>query len=179
MKHQATIREAVGVFKDQKDLDSAVAELETRFSRQDISVLAGERAVERAFGRKTVKPSAVEDNPDAPRTVPILPEERTIGKAVLVGGPAYVGGCLAAIVANSASNAALLASIAAGSLAGAAFGAAAVVLISSRLRKTVREQIRKGGLVVWVRTPNKMSEKQACGILEKYGGRHIHIHDIS
>src|SRR5690606_11393020 len=77
------IREAVGVFDDQNQLDAAVAELEvTAFPRQDISVLSQQQVQER-FGDDT-RTEWFEDNPAAPRSVPLRPEERHIGAGVII-----------------------------------------------------------------------------------------------
>jgi hypothetical protein len=173
------IREAVGVFENEESLDAAVSELEkTAFPRQDISVLGNSDSVRRTFGSAEIETARVEDDPESPRGVPVHPEEKAIGAGVVISGLAYVGGCIAAISANSMPDIALLYAIAAGSLMGGIIGAVIVLIMRSRYRYNVDRRIRKGGLVVWVRTPEPTLEKAACAILEKHGAHDVHIHDI-
>ncbi len=180
MQEQATIREAVGVFDDRKLLYAAIAELEnTAFPRQDISVLGGPHNVEKEFGAPAVNPLLVEDNPDAPRVAPIRPEEKALGAAVLVGGAAYFGGCAAAIMSASSSDWQLLTAITIGSAIGAIAGTSVAFAIGALMDRRIKNQIKKGGLVLWVRTPGPNRERLAREILRKYGGRDVHIHDIN
>ncbi len=173
------VREAVGVFEDEESLDAAVSELEkTAFPRQDISVLGGGDALNRKFGTVEIETASIEDNPDTPRGSPVRPEEKAIGAGVVISGLAYVGGCIAAIAANSMPDIALLYSIAAGSLMGGILGAVIVVFMRAQYNRNIDRQIRKGGLVVWVRTPEPTLEKTACAIMQKHGAHDVHIHDI-
>jgi hypothetical protein len=96
----------------------------------------------------------------------------------MTGVCAYIGGCIAAIAANSLSDAALLFSITAGSIVGGALGLAAALFIRAIFKRNINRQIKKGGLVLWVNTPQEKLEKIACAIMEKHGGRHIHVHRI-
>ena len=180
MLEQQTIREAVGVFDDPEKLNAAIAELEfTAFPRQDISVLGGSGNVEKQFGTPAVNPLLVEDNPDAPRVAPIRPEEKALGAAVMIGGAAYFGGCTAAIIAASTSKWGILAAITVGSAIGAVLGAIVALLVGAWMSRRIKKQIKNGGLVLWVRTPGPRREKLAREILRKYGGKDIHIHDIT
>lgn len=174
---QVKIREAVGVFDDQKKLDKAISELEsTSFPRHDISVLGTQKEIEEKFGTEDVSVEWLEDNPEAPRNISIRPEEKTIGAAALVGVPAYFGGCAGLLAANPAPNLELLAAVAAGSLAGALLGGVVLFFIRQRLHKRADKQIRKGGLLLWVRTPDSKREEKAKSILSKHGARHVHVH---
>ncbi len=173
------IREAVGVFENEENLDAAVSELEnTAFPRHDISVLGGNESVRCIFGTSDIETTQIEDNPKTPRSVSIHPEEKAIGAGVIISGLAYIGGCIAAISANSMPDIALLYSIAAGSLIGGIIGAVIVLFMRSYYRANVDRRISKGGLVVWVRTPEPVLEEAACAILQKHGAHDVHVHDI-
>jgi len=177
---QVTTREAVGVFDDLEKLDKAVSELEiSKFARHDISVLGNKEKVEERFGQKNVKPEWLEDNPNAPRGISVRPEEKTIGASVMVGVPAYIGGCIAAIAVNPAPHLVLLGAVASGSVLGALIGGAIVFFLNQKITKRINRQIQKGGLLLWVRTPGPQREKIALDILRKHGARHVHLHDIS
>lgn len=168
------IREVVGVFDNQEKLDAAVAELEvTAFPRPDISVL------DPGKNGPFTQADGLADNPNARRGISVRPEEKTIGSVVLIGCCAYIFGCGAAILIHAETGAALLAAITGGSLLGATIGAVALLAISSRIRTRRERQIRKGGLLLWVRTPDPRKEKIAQDILRKHGGRNVHIHSIT
>lgn len=173
---QDPIREAVGIFDSERKLDAAIAELEgTAFPRHDISV-AG-RDYKYPAG---LSPSAyeMEDDPDAPRHVPIMPEEKNIGAAFLTGVCAYIGGCIAAFLAHALPPVELLVAITGGSLAGGAIGFGLMMLVREFIKRDVQKQLNKGGLVLWVHTVSARAEETACAIMRKHGGRHVHVHSI-
>lgn len=180
MFEQQIIREAVGVFDDREKLYAAIAELEnTAFPRQDISVLGGSNEIQQQFGVSKVDPLLAEDNPDAPRIAPVRPEEKALGAAALVGGAAYIGGCAAAIVSASNTGLGLITAITLGSIAGAVVGGIAALVVGAWMNRRMKNQIKNGGIVLWVRTPGPRREELARDILRKYGGRDVHIHDIT
>lgn len=166
--------EAVGVFDDSHKLDVAVAELEgTAFARTDISVAAveSEPLLEEQKGNAL---SWMENH--APRGISIRPEEKVIGSGVIIGCAAYVGGCAAALAAKSATNVILLIAILSGSLAGALIGSLIVLAIGLRLQNMIAAQMRKGGLMLWVRTADQNKKDVAQKILQKNGAKYVHIH---
>lgn len=168
--------EAVAVFDAPEKLDNAIRELEgSDFPRQSISVLANREQVRKRFGTGAVHPEWLEDNDNAPRDVPIHPEEKIVGGSFIVGVPAYIFGCAAAIAYNPAPTPVLIAAITGGSIIGALIGGALVYVISLKMKKRIRKQIDKGGLLLWVTTPSADKEKKALDILKKNKGRHTHI----
>lgn len=173
---QAQIREAVGIFDNQVNLDKAVSELEaTEFPRHDISVLGTQSEVKEKFGSRTISPDKVENDMEAPRNISVRPEEKTIGGSVLVAVPAYLGGCAGLLAVNPASNFVMLVAVAVGSGLGVLLGATALMVIRQHLRKRIDKQIRKGGLLLWVKTLDAKREEKAKNILRKHGARHVHI----
>jgi len=179
-EQQQTIREAVGVFDNRKMLYSAIAELEnTAFPRHDISILGGDHEMKKKYGVHAVDPLIAEDNPDAPRIAPIRPEEKALGAAIIIGGTAYFTGCAAAIVSASTSKWGVLAAITVGSLFGAVVGGIVALIIGIWMNRRIKNQIRQGGVVLWVRTPGPNRERLAREILRKHGGKDVHIHEIS
>jgi hypothetical protein len=177
---QATIREAVCVFENQQQLDNAINELETTaFPRQDISVLASDKKLEETFGTANIKVRRLEDSDDAPRDISVRPEEKTIIGTAFAGVCAYILGCTAAILAKDSSIAVLLSYIAGGSVIGAVIGGAIVYFVTRKLYKDSQHKIRKGGLVLWVKTPAPDKEDVAQTIMRKHGGRNVHIHSMA
>jgi hypothetical protein len=174
------IREAIGVFDDLESLDAAVLELEaTEFPRHDISVIGSDRDLETKFGTKRVKTTRLEGSDKTPRMVSIRPEEKTIGAAALIGVPAYVGGCVAALGVNPASNAVLLSAVLGGSLIGAAIGGVSLLFLWHVFNSKTARQIRDGGLILWVRTDGSTKEESAKKILRRHNAKHVRIQSIS
>lgn len=175
----ATFREAVGLFPDMDSLQEAVRELEgSAFQRDAISVLGSRHAIEQMYGTTEIDTINAEDDPHMPRQAPPRPEEKNIGAGALVGGIAYVGAITAALVTMPAGIPLTLAAVALGGGSGAAIGAGLVSLLGHKLDDHAAEQIEKGGLLLWVRTPDEEREAIALDIMRRHGAHHIKVHDM-
>ena len=70
-----TVREAVGVFAGESDLQAAIDELlSSGFHRAELSLLAGESAVNEKLGSGFASARVAEGNPAVPRTAYVSPE---------------------------------------------------------------------------------------------------------
>jgi hypothetical protein len=160
-------------------MDAAIAELEnTAFPHDSISILANSPQLRKEFGISVVRPEDVEDNPDTPRTVPVHPEEKTIGVAALLGVTVYTAMTAGVVFFGQAATPIdWIVAIVFGATSGVIIGLAAYVY--SRHTKRLRnEQLEAGGIVMWVRTPSEEREQLARGILMKHGARDVHINQI-
>ena len=147
----ATIREAVGVFHDEKSLHAAADELMiSGFDRSDLSLMAGHRTVERKLGRMYVKITELQDDPDVPYMAYVGTDSRTEGKAAVIGGLSYVGAVAAAgmVVASGGTAAAVLIGAAAAGGAGGLIGAALSRFIDRHHAGYLQAQLDRGGLVL-------------------------------
>src|SRR5690606_14450940 len=109
------IREAVGLFHDERSLeDAADALMAAGFDRADLSLLAGAETVERRLGPLYDRVAELEDDPAVAHLVYVDSDSRTEAKGVLVGGLAYVGAMAAAgaVVASGGAIGALLMGVA-------------------------------------------------------------------
>lgn len=173
-------REAVGVFHDEKSLQSAVDELLLAgFDRSHISVLAGQRAVEEKLGT----PHAVrelEDDPTVPTRPFVSTDSRTEGKAALTGGLIYVGAVAAggAIILSGGTIAAGIIAAALAGGTGGVLGAYLSRLFERRHERTLHEQLEHGGILLWVRTRDLRYEALAADIMRRNGGEDVHLHDL-
>ncbi len=132
-----TVREAVGIFHRAEDLQGAFDELlSSGFHRAELSLLAGEHAVEEKLGHRYQKVSALADDPTVPRAAYVSTEAVGGAEGGLIGGLTYVGAVVAA-GAIVASGCTLAAVTAAAALAGGAGG-----LIGSVLAKWVAITMR-------------------------------------
>jgi hypothetical protein len=169
----ATIREAVAVFDDTESLESAVYVLETRgFDRAAFSLLASEDVVARKLGQRYQKVRDVEDDPKVPRETFFsrisrleaeylpAPALASIGALAVFG----IGGALPVLVAAGA---------------GAVLGAALGRLMHERHATKVREQLARGGLLLWVNVRNAHEEQTALEVLRAHSAHDVHIHEIA
>lgn len=172
-------KEAVGLFLNSEDLQNAIRDLEgTAFPRQDISVMGNRSELLKVFGAETVDPEFAMNNADTPRQAPSRPEEQTIGVAAMIGGTAYVGAMAMALAAGAVTFPAIIGAAALGVLGGGTVGAILSKVLGSRYNRHIEEQVEKGGLLLWVRTPDEYKEEIAQRIMVARGGYDVHVHEI-
>ena len=176
-----TIREAVGVFHDWSSLQATVDELQiSGFDRAEISLLAGESAVEEKLGHVYQKVGELEDDPKVPRAAYVGRDSMVEARVGVIGGLAYVG-ALAAVGAIVASGgtvvAAIIGAVAAGG-GGGLIGSVASRWLGRDRAKQLQAQLDKGGLLLWVRVRDGDHEKRAVDILGKHAADDVHVHDI-
>ena len=176
-----TIREAVGVFHDWSSLQATVDELQiSGFDRAEISLLAGENAVEEKLGHVYQKVGELEDDPKVPRAAFVGRDSMVEARVGVIGGLAYVG-ALAAVGAIVASGgtvaAAIIGAVAAGG-GGGLIGSVASRWLGRDRAKQLQAQLDKGGLLLWVRVRDGDHEKRAVDILGKHAADDVHVHDI-
>jgi hypothetical protein len=175
------IREAVGLLPDIKSLERAVESLVAcGFSREDLSVLSQDKAHRSAIADNLEPSRKVMDNPSAPRTSVIDHESAMEFKAAAIGIPAQVGAFAGAIVAVASGGvlAAAIAALVAGGAAGGGLGALLSHVVSKRHLQGLQEQVANGGIVLWVKTPDKAAEDRAKATLASCGATQVHVHEI-
>ena len=175
------IREAVGVFHDEKSLQSAVdALLVAGFDRSYVSLLAGQHTIESKLGHRFEKVADLEDDPEVPTQAYVGTDSRTEGKAAIVGGLFYVGAVAAGgiIVASGGTMAAALIAGAVAGGGGGLIGAALAQFLEHRHANRVQTQLDHGGLLLWVRTPAPEDERRAVDILHAHSADDVHVHDL-
>ncbi|HWI26746.1 MAG TPA: hypothetical protein VN668_07220 [Stellaceae bacterium] len=177
---ETMIREAVAAFTDAEALKAAVSELQSSgFNRADISFLARE-GFEGHLKKDYSDMRRVEDDPAAPRD-PVIDEtdirqRRTldISLATLIAGFAAAG---FTVMTGGATL------VAAGVTAAAMAGVGgATALIGKAYREGhqnfLQEQLDRGGILLWVRTPDAAAEARAKEILERRAGHDVHTHEV-
>ena len=177
----ATVREAVGVFHDETALrDAADALMSTGFDRSDLSLLAGDKAVQDKLGHAYTKVQEVEDDPSAPHLAYIGTDSRSEAQGAVVGGLAYVG-AVSAVGVIVATGGTILAALAGAAVIGGLGSAVGVVLakvIGEHHAEALKVQLDKGGLLLWVHTADGAKEEAACEILTRHGAEDVHVHDL-
>lgn len=173
-------REVVGFFMSGEDMQEAIRALEgTAFPRQDISIMGTRAELVEVFGTKTVDPHVAMDNAETPRSAPARPEEKNIGISAMVSVPAYVGAIAAAFSAGAVAFPATITAAIVGGLGGGTLGAILAKIFGDRDTRHYEEQIEKGGLLLWVRTPDREREEIAVDVMRRYNAHEVHVHDIA
>jgi hypothetical protein len=176
-----TIREAVGVFHNWQNLQAAVDELlDHGFDRADLSVLASEKAVNEKLGHVYERVRELEDDPKTPRVAYVSKDDVTEARAFAISALGYVGAVAAvgAIVASGGTLAAIIGGALAAGGVGAGLGTILAHAIGRDQARNVERQIERGGVLLWVRTPDASHEQRAVEILKKHGGDDVHLHSI-
>ena len=176
-----TLREAVGIFASADDLQAAIDELQSSgFHRAELSLLANEEAVSEKLGGGFAKTSALEDEPDVPRTAYVSPEAIGDAQGGIVGGLAYAG-ATAAAGAVVISGGTIVAAVVAATLVGGAGGIVGALLakwLGDSHGDYLQTQIDHGGLLLWVRTRDAGAEERAQEILRRHSSQDVHVHTL-
>lgn len=175
---EATVREAVAVMEDVGSLELAVDDLkEAGFPDEAISLLAGADTVEQKLGHRYERIEELEDNPQAPRTRYV--STRTVARRedTVVSSLTTLPTLIAAgtVVASAGAVAAAITGTA---VTGAVLGTVLARWMDKRHADWLQEQLDHGGILLWVRTPDEVKERQALEILKRYAAHDIHIHTI-
>jgi hypothetical protein len=178
---QDMVREAVAVFDTADDLEQAIDKLQqSGFNRAEISLLADAHAVEQKLGHAYQRAADLEDDPNVPRTAFISTESIGDAEGGLIGGLMYVGAMIGA-GAVVASGVALPAIIAGATLTGASgglIGAALAGILDRHHAEFLEEQLKHGGLLLWVRTRDTDHEERATEILSRHSAHDVHVHSL-
>jgi len=177
-RREAVVTEAVAVFEGVRDLDAAVEELrQAGFKRSDISLLATEDAVARKLGHRYERVEELEDDPEAPRTAYKTRASVGDSEAVIVGSLTYLPAVVAAgtVVASAGVVAAAVTGTA---IAGALIGTVLARWLDQHQAEHLQEQLDRGGLLLWVRTPDEDAQRRALEILRRHSAHDVHIHQL-
>lgn len=171
------VREAVGIFARQQDLQAAIDDLLTSgFARCELSLRGTE--TEATAGRT---PEALADDPAAPRTDHFCTEALGDAEGSLIGGFAVLP-ALGAAWAGAAAGAGFLvvgALTAVSGGAGAVVGTALAVMLARHHAAGLTGQVAKDGLLMWVRTRSPELEARALRILSSHAATHVHSHSLA
>lgn len=176
------IPEAVGVFDRVEDLQQAVYDLHlVGFSRYDMSLLGAQKALEAKLGKAFWRAEEIEDDPHAPRAHFVSEEAMGELEGAIAGGFFFLGSyiAMAALLTPVSTLAASIAAIAIGGGPAAVIGTLLARRAGKHHKDYYENQIRHGGILLWVRVKDKEREEKAVSILKGHSGRDVHVHDWS
>jgi hypothetical protein len=175
---RTTVREAVAVFDEVNELDAAVEDLlEAGFKKADMSLLASEESVSKKLGHRYERVEEMEDEPDAPRIA--YRSRASLGESddVIIGTLTYLPTVLAAGTVV-ASEGVVAAAVTGTAIAGALIGTVLTRWLDKHHAEQLQEQLEHGGLLLWVRTPDRQTERRAVEILTRHSAHDVHIHKL-
>ena len=175
------VREVVAVFDRSDQLEAAIDDLQSSgFDRAEFSMLAVQETVEEKLGHAYKKVCELEDNPDVPRRAYVPRESVGEGKGALLGGLMYLGAIAAtgAVVGTGGAIGAAIAAAAAGAGVGAFVGGILATVLDGYHANYLRDQLDRGGILLWVRVWDSEDEKAAVEILSKHSAHDVHAHTL-
>lgn len=176
------IREAVGVFESGETLQAAIDELlSSGFDRSELSFLASESAVTEKLGHKYKKVRELEDDASVPRAVYVSPESVGDAEGGVIGALMYVGAgvLMGPVAAAGGTLAAIAAAAAVGGGVGGVLGSLLARYIGAQHAHRIEEQLKHGGLLLWVRVWDAAREQRAVEILARHSGKDVHVHTLA
>lgn len=179
--NQPKIREAVGIFDHADELEEAFDELLSfSFDRAEMSLLAGEQAVEEKLGHIYTRTSELADDPNAPRIAFVSEHSIHKKEPFLIGGLFFIGAATAAgaVVASGGALAAVITAAGAAGAVSGMIGAFREYVTEIDHAHYLHDQLEHGGLLLWVRIRDAQREQLALDILSKHSAHDVHIHDI-
>ncbi|MFK7938794.1 MAG: hypothetical protein AB8B82_05405 [Roseovarius sp.] len=176
------VPEIVGVFDCHKDLQSAIYDLRTiGIHHSEISLLADQKVLEEKLGKAYWRSAELEDDPRAPRAHFV--SEEAIGEleGAIAGGFFFVGSFIALTVMLTPAStlAASIAAIATGGGPAAIIGALLARRVGQHHTAYYTDQVKRGGILLWVRVRDGEREKLATAIMKGHSGHDVHVHPWS
>jgi hypothetical protein len=176
------VPEAVGVFDSFEALQAAYYDLHIAgFSRYDMSLLGDEKVLREKLGKGYWRAEDLEDDPRAPRAAFV--SEEAIGEleGAIIGGFLFLGSyiAMAAMLTPASTLAASIAAVAIGGSPAAVLGSLLARRVGKHHKDYYADQVRHGGILLWVRVADKERENLAVKIMTGHSGRDVHVHDWS
>jgi hypothetical protein len=173
------VRGTVGVFTDCDELEDAIEDLQLAgFDRDQIHLLASWRAVEAKLGHIMGNGRELEGESYLPAGNYADRHERAEGAAALTSGLALLGSMTAigAVVATGGTLAMTIAAAIVAGGVGGGIGGMLVRALGKHRTHQVEEQLRRGGLLLWVELRSEAQEQKANEILQRHSGKDVHVH---
>jgi hypothetical protein len=180
MSNADTIREAIGAFDNPGALEKAVSELASAgFDRSQMSLLARDGFFDREVPAEFEHEAQAADEPGMGRRPVVSDSDLRQGRTLATSLAGVVAAFAASGITILTGGAALTAITAAAAAGG---GAVAVAeLVGQRAGKSMsdfmKEQIERGGILLWVTVRDAGQERTALEILRRHAAADVHVHD--
>ena len=179
------VREVVGVLHTHEDLDTVVRGLTSAgFNRADIDLMASRDAILRKLKTMYRKPVEAAEIPGVPRRELVLPDDTVTTSALVFGTLITIGtlGELGAALPILATGGAVASAVGLGIAGGAAATGLAKIVRDRIVHRSeavnLENELRLGGLVVFVRVRDPEEAEKALTILQECGATDVHVHEV-
>jgi hypothetical protein len=175
-----TIREVVAAFDEAEALKSAVSDLQSHgFNRADVSFMARE-SITGHLAQGYDATQQAEDDPRARREAVTDETDIRQRRTLEISLAATLAGFAAAGFTIATGGATLLAAGVTAATVGAVGGVGALLgkAYGKSQETFLRDQLERGGILVWVRTPDAAAEERAQSILRQYSAHDVHVHEV-
>jgi hypothetical protein len=178
---EGSTREAFALFQDTDKVNAAVSDLEgAGFDRSEMSLLAQQGVLDGHMPGEYGEIHKAAEDPKAPREAVIADTDVRQGRTLAASTVAAVGAFAASgiTIMTGGTAAVAIAAAAAAGLGSAAVGEALGKKASDSEKEYLREQLRRGGIVLWVKTPTPEKESRARQILTRHCASEVRVHDV-
>ncbi len=141
--------------------------------------MASCEVVERKLGHRFRKVADLEDAAAAPRVVYVPAEERSGSQNSLIGALTFVAASFGLLLASSGGLAPMILAATAAGGAVATVGEALKWLVGHERARAYEEELKCGGLLLWVRVEDELDAKLAVETLRRHGAADVHLHWIA
>ncbi len=171
-------REVVGVFASEEALQTAADELMiSGFSLSNLSLL---RTMDALYARDHQSIRDIEDDPEAPQTAYAGPDSRFETGSVIGGGFIYLGamGAALAVISRGGEMASAITGVVIAVIIGGFLGFVVSRILEWNHKSRLLDQLKRGGLPLWVKVRDTAHYRRACGIMVKHNARDVHRHEL-
>lgn len=176
---RGNLREAVALFSTEDELQAAVDDLECHgFSNAAVSRPKPIPDIESELHHPVKSVQALEDDASVPREAYVDKDSRSSGMMVMVVVPVYIlllAGAGIAAGHGLQTWQAIVLTVGLG-LIGMFGGGYYALRYAHYAKERVRQELSRGGLLLWVRTGSQEQERRALEILRRHSGRDVHLH---
>lgn len=177
-------KDTIGIFYDENNLQEAVYNLEKAgFAKDCVSILADEATLRKQLGKKFRNVRELAYDPSTPRRRPVLSRELnfTQGLAIFLGAAVGMTATTVSAVmsAHVMSDFQMMMTMLAGSVGGTLIGLGQALIMNRSHTKNIREQIRRGGLLLWVAVNGEEQERTARAILKNSAARDVNVYEFA
>lgn len=178
---EATVKEAIGVFSNAQQLQSAIEELQhAGFERSQLGILASETVVkeqlENIYQRTNETPE-----PGKSPAIAFVSRDSIGGAGEVMSGSLYfigTSGLAGAIVASAALLGGALTAAVGGILGVGLAGWAAGSMINQSDAEQLQQRVDEGHILLFVRLPHGAREQQAKDILARNNATDVRAHEV-
>ncbi len=166
--------EVVGIFSSIEDLDQAVNELFIHgFDQSSLSVLANEELIRRQLKKNYKRIDELADDANVPRSAFYAEENFSIAQGAILGILIFIGVITAAAMVIMKGSSIFFASMVVGTII--IISTLLATIVTKYHKKYLEQQLKKGGLLLWVRLRDKLLKNKVIWILKNNNARNVHL----